>query len=636
MIYLISTNPDLNFWDNLCDLSYVINYFKDHTTVAVDTETNGLSFAFSKLWTIQFGDEKNQFVIDLTTLENKISLIKFIESKELIIHNAAFDIPFLYSLGVVDVKVYDTFLAEYVLTMGLFNPGRSLADVCKKYCNVELSKDQRSILTETGLSTHEDILYCALDVAYLHKVKEAQEKLIDKHKLANAVKIENEFVRVNAYIEYCGIYLNTDKWYNRVRLAEYLEYGALLKLKEAAVEYGVDPDINWSSSKQVGEVFTQLGIEIFDKKEGKNTVGAKFIKKQDHPIIKLYIDYKEKEKAVTTYGRNWFDYVQKDGRIHTKYKSMVDTARTSSGNVRQGPFPNMQNLSSDSDTRECFEGQKGNVLVIGDYSSQESIIMAEFSKEPALIEFFLTGGGDMHAYIAQQIYHKELKGLTLAEIKENYPKLRSAAKAAGFAIQYGGTGFTIADNMDITPDEGEEIYQNYMKAFPKLKEYFDKTFEDTLEQGYIKTNNVTNRKRFIDNIDKVKSMMKNKKFWLKYLEAKKTKSDFYYEVLPSVKKFGTARSAIYKLGLNTPIQSTAADMAKMAGVIFLNWIIKNKKFGSIKIVNFVHDEYVVECAARSAEKVAQALKESMEEAADCFTKVLKIKVEPMISKVWKK
>lgn len=636
MIYLVSTNPELSFWDNTCDLDYVCNYFKDHAVVGLDTETSGLSFMFSKLWTVQLGDSKNQFVIDYETLEDKKKLVSLLESKELIIHNAAFDIPFLYSIGVVNVRVFDTFLAEYVLTMGLFNPGRSLADLCQRYCKFEMSKDQRSVVTEYGLKTYEDIKYCALDVTYLHKIKEAQEKLIEKHNLGNAVKIENEFVRVNAYIEFCGIYLNKDKWYDRVRLAEYEEYGALLELRRVAAEYDIDPSINWSSSKQVGEAFTKLGINIFDAKEGKNTVGAKFLKKQDHPIIKLYIDYKEKEKAVTTYGRNWFDYIQKDGRIHTKYKSMVDTARTSSGNVKQGPFPNMQNLSSDSDTRECFEGQKGNMLVIGDYSSQESIIMAEFSKEPSLIKFFLTGGGDMHAYIAQQIYSKQLGGLTLAEIKENYPKLRSAAKAAGFAIQYGGTGFTIAENMDIPLAEGEEIYNKYMNAFPRLKAYFDKTFEETLANGYIKTNNVTNRKRFIDNIEDVKSMINNRSFWIKYKEAKLKKDPWYYEMLPKIKRFGIAKSTIYKLGLNTPIQSTAADMAKMAGVLFLNWIIKNKKFGSIKIVNFVHDEYVVECTARSAEKVAASLKESMETAADYFTKTLKIKVEPMISKVWKK
>lgn len=315
---------------------------------------------------------------------------------------------------------------------------------------------------------------------------------------------------------------------------------------------------------------------------------------------------------------------------------MVDTARTSSGNVSAGPFPNMQNLSKESDTRECFCGQRGNVLVIGDYSSQESVLMADFSREPALLEFFKTGGGDMHSYVAKQIYYDKMGDISLSEVKEKFPDLRTKAKAAGFAIQYGGNGKTISDNMNIPHEDGIKLYEDYMGKFPKLQEYFDKTYKDNLARGYILTNSITNRKRFVKGLPEMAKLFENKPFWEKYREEKKKNSAWYLDKRERLKKVWALKSEVYKLGLNTPIQSTAADMSKLGGVMFLKWIIDNKLFGKVKIVNFVHDEYVIECNQKSAEKVAMALKECMENAASYFTTLLKIKVDPVISKYWKK
>lgn len=637
MIYLISNDETQDWWDNTCSIEDMWNYFQFHDAVSLDTETSGLSFIQDELLTLQFGDDKNQYVINiptLTALEKKM-LVKFMSTKTFVIQNAAFDLPFLYNLGVTTIKVYDTYLAEYVLTMGLI-VRRSLSDIAKKYLNIEISKEQRNSIMTNGIQSPDDLVYCAIDVAHLLQIKECQEKEIIKYKFENAVKLENEFVRVIAYLEYCGIHMDADAWFKRTRRVEYEEYGAYLELLAAAKEAGI-PDVEWDSPKQVEEAFASIGINTFNKKENKNSVSSDVINKQasKFPIISKYIKYKEMTKEVSTYGRNWLDYLQKDNRIHTKFRSIVDTARTSCGNVKQGPFPNLQNLDSAEDTRACFKGQGGNVLVIGDYTSQESVLMAETSREPSLMEFFLNGEGDMHSYIAREIF-PELKGLPLPVIKKEYPDKRTAAKSAGFAIQYGGNGFTIAENMNISADEGKQIYESYFAAFPKLKNYFDTVFNKSMENGYITTNTFTNRKRFIHGMEEFLKLKNDKKFWNKYWDERETKGPFFLENFEKAKLFNKTKASIYNKCLNTPIQSTAADMSKLAGVLILNWIIENGKFGRVKIVNFVHDEYVLECNPKIADVVSNMLKENMEHAATFFVKKLKISVSPCISKEWKK
>ena len=52
-------------------------------------------------------------------------------------------------------------------------------------------------------------------------------------------------------------------------------------------------------------------------------------------------------------------------------------------------------------------------------------------------------------------------------------EFRQIAKAAGFALAYGGNGFTIAKNLGISPERGDKVYNDYFKAFPGLNDYFN-------------------------------------------------------------------------------------------------------------------------------------------------------------------
>ena len=79
----------------------------------------------------------------------------------------------------------------------------------------------------------------------------------------------------------------------------------------------------------------------------------------------------------------------------------------------------------------------------------------------------------------------------------------------GIIWNYGGNGFTISKNLGVPEDIGNKVYENYFKAFPKLKDYFTEVQNDSLKQGYILIDPVTRRKYFFIkhsglNVNKIK------------------------------------------------------------------------------------------------------------------------------------
>ena len=90
----------------------------------------------------------------------------------------------------------------------------------------------------------------------------------------------------------------------------------------------------------------------------------------------------------------------------------------------------------------------------------------------------------MHSYVTFLMYPdirrctvEELTPEKLEYIPTDHPDKRKLAKNAGFAINYGGNGSTIAKNCNIPPKDGDFVYNKYFEAFPALKDYFDLVFK---------------------------------------------------------------------------------------------------------------------------------------------------------------
>lgn len=355
--------------------------------VGLDTETTGTEIWTGRLLLLQLGNKEDQVVIDCTTVD--INQYKdYLESNRLfIIHNAKFDLRWLYKEHIVIRNVYDTYLGEKILFLG-FPPGivsLSLQACCDRYLHVYLDKTVRGKI-HAGV-TEEVIVYAANDVVYLEDIMNAQMKIIAQRGQQNALEIENKFVRVLAYIEFCGIRLDPSRWKakmvkdkERLRVAgqrlndwviKYVldkndpsliqrnydsrKKGKPAKLKEGVYvaipapslfsEFDTGPQciIDWSSSKQVIRLFKELGFDLLvkDKKTGKmrESVESKYIEmqKDKSDIVPLYLEYSAAFKVVTSFGQNFLDAINPiTQRIHPTFNQMMDTGRLSCGSGGKG------------------------------------------------------------------------------------------------------------------------------------------------------------------------------------------------------------------------------------------------------------------------------------------------------------
>jgi DNA polymerase-1 len=668
MIYLVTGQQELftPVGYSMATVEESLEYLNTLDVIGFDTETRGFDPYTKELLSMQLGDGEKQYVIDCLTVSPQLYK-KILEEKELIMHNAKFDLGFLYYQKIVPTKVFDTFLAERVLTTGLDTVRRSLDAVVYKYCKIELDKTVRGNIHREGLSTRV-IKYAADDVKYLHQVKRKQEVALKGNNLLKTMSLDNKFVRVLAYIEQCGMYMNPVDWQAKVdddlrdlrAVNEILDkfildnpekYSKWIDNQLSLFDEGITCKLNWSSSKQVIEFMKSLGVDTLtkDKETGlmKDSVDKKVLgpQKKKHPIIPTYIEYTEHQKVVSTYGDNWFDYINSvTGRIHSNYTQIMNTGRLSSGQKGKPKYgvpqmPNMQNIPSDNRTRGCFQAQQGNVLLVSDYSGQEQIVLANKSLDKDLLAFYQQGLGDMHSFIASKIF-PELKDLTLDEIKDNHKSKRQIAKGAGFAINYGGTGITIAQNLNISMQEGEEVYKAYFKAFPGLANYFKQEKAQALSLGYIQFNNVSGRKCFIPFFDEYQKLHEEiyntEGFWDDYkLEKSRNSSTFISHFKPKVREYFMKKGDIERMSLNYPIQGTSADITKLAGIYFFEYLEKNNLIFKVLLPNVVHDEWIVECPKDLSEELSKVLQDCMERAGDVFCKTIKLRAEPCVTLNWK-
>ena len=148
-----------------------------------DTETSGLDPKRAELFSLQFSDGDCSVLVPLSegVKMGKLAGILADNSIRKIFHNARFDINFLTENGYETQNIYDTMIAEKVLTKGA-NQSVSLAETLYRYFAIDLDKDQRK---KFGRSwdrqwTGELVEYALNDVAYLPKLMTEQLDWMEK------------------------------------------------------------------------------------------------------------------------------------------------------------------------------------------------------------------------------------------------------------------------------------------------------------------------------------------------------------------------------------------------------------------------------------------------------------------------
>ena len=381
--------------------------------------------------------------------------------------------------------------------------------------------------------------------------------------------MEAPLIRVLTDIEFEGVRVNKEF------LDDYSKtLGDLIDSKKKEIYEKAGVEFNIGSPKQVGQVlFEKLEIPYRWRKTSSGQYSTDVEKltelSANHEIVSNILQYRKYSKLKSTYVDALPLMINpKTGRVHSNFNQ----ARAATGRLSSDK-PNLQNIpirdEAGREIRKAFEPRdKDHILLAADYSQIELRLIAEISKDEAMLDAFIKGN-DFHRATAARVYDTPYEEVTSDQ--------RRNAKTVNFSITYGAGATNLSRQLGIKRAEATELIKEYFKQFTGLKKYMDDTVEFAREHGYVKT--LLGRKRTLRDINS---------------------------------KNGLTRSNAERMAINTPIQGTAADMIKIA-MINIHSAFKEKGFKS-KMIMQVHDELVFDVYRPELEEVKSIVDDLMKNA----------------------
>lgn len=468
---------------------------------------------------------------------------------------------------------YDVAIAHYLLQPEMSHSINRLAEIYLKKIlpDYQLPATAKANKFNPALSLEiEDIakVACARAAACL-ELKPVFDKKLEEEKMAHLLHdIELPLVEVLADMEHTGVRIDTDA------LAAYSKAltQRLADIERTCIDLaGIQ--FNVGSPAQVGEVlFDKLKIDEKAKKTktGQYSTTEEVLEKLSgkHPIVGKILEFRKIKKLLSTYVNALPELINPHtGKIHTTYNQTVTaTGRLSSTN------PNLQNIPIRNDDgreiRKAFIPDDGHSFFSADYSQIELRIVANISKDEALVEAFLAGE-DIHRATAAKIFHERTEDVIDDQ--------RRKAKTANFGMIYGISAFGLSERLQIPRSEAKQLIEGYFETFPGVRRFMDQSIEMAKEKGFVTT--LFGRRRMLPDITSRNAVVRG------YAE----------------------RNAI-----NAPIQGTAADIIKIA----MNRIYRRFDREGIrsKMLLQVHDELNFDVVPGEENSVSHIVKEEMEAA----------------------
>lgn len=660
MDYIITKNKA--FFEKIGEYHYCI--LEDMIlpeTIAVDTEDTGLEARKHDMFCIQIGTGSDNYLIKMYDDEYSFyDVIPYIENRILVLHNALFDLGFFYKYNFIPEVVRDTMLSSKILYNGdEENIRNDFGSVMYRELGIKYDKTEQKNISQVKLSTPSSIAYCFQDVDRLVELHDVMYEKIIEGGYEETYLLHCNYIKALAYIEQCGLAISSEKWKEKMKedlknasiwkkkIEEYI-YNNIPQYREGQLSlFDTEHRITCSvtSPIQMIKIFHILGIETKDK-DGKDSINENIISKSKHEFVEMWLNFQEANHRVTTFGDKILQQIENE-RIYTNFNPMVDTARLS---TRRGNI-NFLNFPADRITRECFVANEGNIMIVCDYSGQETVVGADLSGDRAMTNS-IVNNADLHCAFARILY-PEIKNLSDDEIKEHHADKRQNAKAPRFAFQYGGNAYTIHMNEGVPLEKANKIERGFKELHSGLYSWGRQVFNTATLLGYIESADgwklkLPNFKKFKSLEERINSISREQ--WTMYREGKeewkKKKEDskyivrfqrsynYYRENRKHVSDFFKLRSEYERLCLNNPVQARSAHQLKRSTYLLFEWIVKSGYFNIVKIDNTVHDEIICECPKEYGEEVRQNLERCMLEGGNYYLSTLTIKASAAIGDNW--
>jgi DNA polymerase-1 len=296
--------------------------------------------------------------------------------------------------------------------------------------------------------------------------------------------------------------------------------------------------------------------------------------------------------------------------IHTRF-DMAETGRTTSSS------PNVQNWRRLPGIRECFVPRPGRVFAQADYSSLELCTLAQACLDllgHSALADMLNKGIDPHSLFASKILGWSYEETHRAAKDKSHPKHKEAdnARQVGKVFNFGapgglgmkrkrdGSDATLivfarkTYGIEITHEELAAYGETWHATFPEMREYFAHV------NSLVGTDGVLTMTQL---------------------------------------RSGRIRGGTnYTAGCNSYFQGLGADAT--GGAYFLIakacYVDKASPLFGCRVVNYVHDEFIVEAPEASAAEAAEELSRLMVLGAQAWIPDVKLQAEPCLMRVWSK
>ena len=258
--------------------------------------------------------------------------------------------------------------------------------------------------------------------------------------------------------------------------------------------YGITGEMI-NSTKQLGVRMNEMGIESpVRTKTGAQSWAEGALVRIHHPVTPLIFEYKNYHAILSKFLLGSLSKSVVNGRIHCTFLPML---REEGGTVT-GRFscrdPNLQQIPArnkghgedfSQDMRSLFLPEEGMMLAAMDYSQIEAVLLAHFAQGPQA-EWFreqMRAGADLHNIVMGMTgitYRPVVKTFNYGCIygmgwqtamEKNYVLFEKLARGEGKDIE----SFT------------KEIYYNYHKKFPVVKDTMQWAQDIARAHGYIDT-----------------------------------------------------------------------------------------------------------------------------------------------------
>lgn len=372
--------------------------------------------------------------------------------------------------------------------------------------------------------------------------------------------------------------------------------------------------------ERVQSAYDRLGLDGPQTDKQQVSTSRDACAKSGDPVLRKFAEYTSIGALKARCSRLSQAYPQP---IQARFTVVIDSGRTSSsigappGGWKPGSYPTawgdqMQNQNRKPGLRECYRARQGRVLISADWSTAELHALAEVCHHlfgrSALGER-LVSGEDVHLALGADVFRWPLveakrakNGELGSENKKRAKQARMMGKVGNFGVP-GGMGASglrtwasATYGIELSETAARTIIGAFMRSYPEMRAYF----------AQVK----------LECSDKVRTPG-----LIRHIYSNRYRG-----------------GCMFTQAANTRFQGLTADMAKDAGFKLSHecYVDTSSVLYGSRIVNFIHDEFLVESPQMLGHECAMRVVQIMEDAGRRWCSQYPVRAEPAVMLHWRK